>query len=385
MTLSDYLGHCAACYSRHYVRRRETIFVRHGRLHYFVREVLKRLRVPGAHASKAADVFVAADLAGIEGEGVGRLPFVARRITAKLIKPDANIKVAGVEEAVATIDGDNGLGHAIGVQAMELAVKTAKRYGVSAVAVRRSNDFGAAGYYARLALEEQLIGVAMSNAMPAMLPTYGAETALGTNPLAIAIPTEEGTPPFVLDMATTATSRPTLEEAIRLKETISPDVALDASGKPTTDPKTALEAMRLLPLGSNPESGSHKGYGLALAVDILSGVLSGGSFGKELAGAEGTHPSVAGIGHFFMAFRIRSFGPWVRFRNRIKEMMDSLVKTPASGAPRVYYPGEAEFAIEQDRRANGIPLEPRVADELEGLARERDIYDAWEHLVEGKK
>ena len=374
-----------ACYSQDYMKNRETIFVHHGRLHYFVREVLKRLRVSGAHASKAADVFVTADLSGIEGEGVGRLPMFARKISAKLIKPDSHIKVTNIEEAVATIDGDNGLGHAIGVHAMELAVKIAKRYGVSAVAVRHSNDFGLAGYYARLALDEHLIGIAMSNAPPAMVLDYGATPSLGTNPISIAIPTEEGTPPFVLDMATTATSRATLEEAVRMKQTIPPDVALDVHGKPTTNPKTALEAMRLLPLGSTPKSGSYKGFGLALAIDILSGVLSGGSFAKELDDSKVTLPSVAGIGHFFMAFRIRSFGPWIQFRNRIKKLMDDLVKTSASGTPRVYYPGEVEFAIQQDRRANGIPLDPQVVEELAGLARELDMYDAWKHLIDGKK
>jgi LDH2 family malate/lactate/ureidoglycolate dehydrogenase len=268
---------------------------------------------------------------------------------------------------------------------MELALELAKKFGVSAVAARNSNDFGMAGYYARLALEEQMVGIVMSNATPAMLPTYGKTPMLGANPLAIAIPAAEDAAPFVLDFATTATSRPKLEDALRRGERIPLGVALDGSGEPTDDPKTALEAMQLLPLGGAVETGSHKGFGLALAIDILCGVVSGGQFGRHLAGAEGTHQDVAGIGHFCIALRLRAFGPWIKFRNRIKDMMRQLTGSPAKGAPRVYYPGEAEFEIEHERRASGIPIAPDVAAELEGLARQLDMHDAWEHLIEGRK
>lgn len=363
----------------------ETLYLRHGRLHYFVREVLKRLRVPATHASKIGDALIAADLAGVEGEGVSRLPFFATRIRASLVNPNPTIRVAHQEEATATIDGDNGMGHVVAIRSMELALDLAKRFGVSAVAVRNSNDFGMAGYYARLALAEQMLGIAVSNSAPAMVPTYGTSSMLGSNPLAIAIPTAEGEAPFVLDIATTGTSRSALEDAVQRGETIAPGVALDASGKVTEDPRAALEAMRLLPLGGVPETGSHKGFGLALAIDVLCGVVSGGVFGRHLAGAEGKHQDIAGIGHFFVAMRLRAFGPWVKFRNRIKDMVRELTKAPAQGAPRIYYPGEAEFEIEQERRATGIPIVPAVASELAGLARQLDLHDTWEHVVEGRK
>lgn len=365
---------------------RETLFVRHGRLHYFAREVLKRLRLPGPHASKVGDALVAADLAGVEGEGIRRLPFFASRIGAGLVNPQPKIhQIVEEDRAVALVEGDNGMGHIVAARSMELAISLASKYGVSAVAARQSNDFGMAGYYARMALSEQMIGAALSNAAPAMIPTYGVKPMLGSNPLAIAIPGAEDDAPFVLDMATTATSRAELEDALRRGEKLAPGLALDAKGEPTTDPKLALAAMALLPLGSRAETGSHKGYGLALAADILAGVLSGGSFGRELAGAEGTHPDVAGIGHFFVAIRLRAFSPWVNFRNRFKDMMRQLTSAPAQDAPRIYYPGEAEFAIEQERRANGIPLDPDVASELEGLSRRLDVHDLWAHLLEGKK
>lgn len=363
----------------------EILFVRHGRLHYFAREILKRLRLPAPHASKVGDALVAADLAGVEGEGIRRLPYFAPRISAGLINPTPNIQTVSQDQATAVLDGDNGMGHVVASRAMELAVLLAKKYGVASVAARQSNDFGMAGYYARMALPEQMIGIVLSNASPAMLPTYGTRPMLGSNPIAIAIPGAEDEAPFVLDMATTATSRPELEDAVRRGETIPLGLALDESGAPTDDPETALEAMKLLPLGGRPETGSHKGYGLALAADILSGVLPGGAFGRHLGGTEGTHQDVAGLGHFFIVIRLRAFSPWVKFRNRIKDMMRQLTGTPATDAPRVYYPGEAEFALDQERRAMGIPLDRDVASELEGLSRRLDIRDAWEHLIEGKK
>ncbi|HSF16650.1 MAG TPA: Ldh family oxidoreductase [Vicinamibacteria bacterium] len=363
----------------------DRLYVRHGRLHYFVREVLKRLRLPAKDASKVGDALVAADLAGVEGEGVRRLPFFASRISSGLINPVPRIQVVTEEQAAAVVDGDNGMGHLVAQQAMELSLRLANKFGVSGVAARNSNDFGMAGYYARMGLEQQMIGIVVSNSVPVMLPTYGTKPMLGANPIAIAIPSPEDASPFVLDIATTAGSRSSIEEALRRNEPIPIGLAVDSAGEPTTSPEAALEAMKFLPLGSHPETGSHKGFGLALAFDILSGVLSGASFGRQLAGAEAKHPDVAGVGHFFLAIRVRAFAPWVRFRNQMKDMIRQLTRTPPSGAPRVFYPGESEFALEQERRANGIPLDASSASELEGLARRLDLLESWEHLVEGRK
>lgn len=363
----------------------ETLYLRHGRLHYFVREILKRLRLPATDASKIGDVMVTADLAGVEGEGVRRLPFFAQRISAGLVNPRPRIETVSQENATALVDGDNGMGHIVAHASMELALELAGEHGIAAVSARNSNDFGMCGYYARMGLEDHMIGIVMSNAPPAMLPTYGLEPMLGANPLAIAIPTPEDEAPFVLDMATTATSRPALEDAMLRKDRLPEGVAQDPSGRATTDPKLALGAMRLLPLGGQPETGSYKGYGLGLTLDVLSGVLSGSGFGRQLARAEGRSPEVAGIGHFFIAIRLKAFSPWVKFRNRMKDMLRQLTTTPAAGAPRVFYPGESEYALDQERRANGIPIDPGTASELEGLSRRLDLHDAWEHLVEGRK
>lgn len=362
---------------------RETVYIRPGRLHYFVREVLKRFRVPAKDASKVADMLVAADLAGVEGEGAARLPFHVERLSSGLVNPTPNIQTVHQAPAVATMDGDNGLGPVVAMAAMELALTKARREGVAAVAVRQSNDFGMAGFYARMALPRQMIGLAMSNTSPMVIPARGRRSTLGTNPIAVAIPTTEGTSPFVLDMSTSVASKGKIEELAKRHELLPEGWALDSSSQPTRDPEKALQALRFLPLGSRLENGSYKGFGLGLAVDILCGVLSNGSFGLELSGAEGHRPDVAKLGHFFAAIRIRAFGPYVRFRNRIDEMLRKLKSE--SGADRIYYPGEPEHEAEQARRANGIPLAPQLAGELQGIARGLELQDAWEHLLEGRK
>jgi LDH2 family malate/lactate/ureidoglycolate dehydrogenase len=329
-------------------------------------------------------MMVAADLTGVESEGVARLPFHAERLSSGLINPAPKIRIAHQAPSAATMDGDNGLGPVVATASMELAIQKAKRQGAAVVAVCRSNDFGTAGFYARMALPEQMIGIAMSNAPPMVVPPGGSQALLGTNPLAIAVPAAESNPPFVVDISTSVVSKGRIEEAKKNREKIPEGWALDSSGEPTTDPDAALRALRLLPLGSRPETGSHKGFGLGLTVDILCGVLSGGAFGHELAGAEDHKPAGAKLGHFFMALRIRAFGPWVNFRNRIDVMLRKL-SPKSSDAPRIFYPGEPEFDMEQLRRAQGIPLTPDVARTLQRMARGLGLEDAWEHLLESRK
>ena len=234
-----------------------------------------------------------------------------------------------------TLDGDNGPGPVVGIKAMELAIKNAERNGVGAVAVRNSNQLGMLGYYTRMALKEQMIGVAMTNDRPTITPPGGTRPMYGSNPIAIAIPTKEGKGPFVLELTTSAAG--------------------------------------------------HEGYGLGLAVEILSGVLPGGAFGDELSGAEGDHPAVARIGHFFAALRIEAFVPSDHFRDRFDLMLKKLVFSAASEGPRVHYPGESEYEAAEERRATGIPLPAPVARELDGLARRLDLRDAWEQVLASKK
>jgi LDH2 family malate/lactate/ureidoglycolate dehydrogenase len=172
-----------------------------------------------------------------------------------------------------------------------------------------------------------------------------------------------------------------IEVAKRQGKRIPEGWALDHSGRPTRDPALALEAGRLLPLGSLPETSSYKGYGLAVAVDILCGVLSGGSFGLELSGAWGDQAGVAHIGHFHAAIKIEAVKPFDRFLDRIDELLSQLTHSPPAGAPRVRYASEPEDEVERDCRIRGISLHPEVVDQLKALAYGRDLGLAWERLV----
>jgi len=214
----------------------ETLFVHPGKLHYLLREIFKRLRVPPKDASTIAAAVVAADLAGADSQGVARIPFYADRLSAGLVNPTPEIKVVQEAAAAATIDGDNGPGPVVGARAMELAIMKSGRNGVAAVAVRKSNQLGMMGFYARMALPEKMVGVVMTNDVPAMAPPGGSAPFHGVNPAAIAIPGQEDSSPFVVDFTTREVD----------------------SGRQQDE--------------------------MGLAVEILCGILSGGSFGPELAG-----------------------------------------------------------------------------------------------------
>ena len=315
----------------------ETLFVHPGKLHYLVREIFKRLRVPPKDASTIAETVVAADLAGVESQGVARIPFYADRLSARLVNPTPEIKVVQETAAAATIDGDNGPGPVVGAKAMELAVVKASRNGVATVAVRKSNQLGMLGYYARMAFPEKMVGIVMTNDVPAVAPPGGSTPFHGVNPAAIAIPTNEDSSPFVLDFTT-----------------------------------------REVDAGRQQDE-------MALAVEILCGILSGGSFGPELSGAKGDRSEAAHIGHLFAAIQIEAFGPWLRFRNRIGELLKELKASSGSSEARISYPGEPEYEAEEERRANGIPIPAPVASRLEGVARGLGLRDAWEQLLATRK
>ena len=360
----------------------DLLYVRHGRLHYYIRELLKRCRVPATDASKVADTMVFADLSGRTSEGVSRLPDLVSALSGGLILPTAAIEIVQQDQAVSVMDGGNALGAVIGVRAMELAIETAKRLGLGAVGVRHSNDLGIAGYYARMALEEQMIGVVLSNSPPTTVPPEGHAAFVGANPLAIAIPSAETDAPFVVDMATSGVSRHRLTMLADSGESLDPGLAMDPHGETTTDPVRALDGGRYLPLGA--PSLAHKGFALALAIDILCGILPGGSFGRELRQTK-SHQEPADLGHFFLAMRLRSFTPWIRFRNRMQEFVKGFRKPGDASDRPIYYPGESAHAIEQMRRAEGIPLDAATAIRLRSLASGLDLPDAWEHLEQGKK
>jgi L-2-hydroxycarboxylate dehydrogenase (NAD+) len=348
------------------------IRVRHEKLREFVSGIFQALEVPPRDADIAAAVLVAADLRGVDSHGVVRVNprrFYAKDLRDGKINPAPRIEVVQENASSLVIDGNGGLGMVVGHHAMEMAIEKARCSGVAFAAVRNSRHFGMSAYYSMMALPHDAIGLAMTNASRQVVPTFGRESRYGTNPISLAAPADTEQP-FVLDMATTTAAAGKLEIAARHGKSIPVGWALDESGRDTTDPRAAQKARMLLPLGSTREGGSHKGYGLAIMVEILCGVLSGSIAALNEAGS-------VDRGHFFGAFDIASFRPVGEFKAGMDRLLHELRNTPPhQGEEQVYVAGDIELETAKDRAANGIPLHPSIVDDLQALGKEYGVpYD----------
>jgi LDH2 family malate/lactate/ureidoglycolate dehydrogenase len=315
---------------------------------------------------------VTADLRGVDSHGVVRVNphnWYVKALRDRVMNPKPHIRIVEDRPASAVIEGDGGLGMVVGHQAMELAVEKARSSGLGFVSVRNSRHFGMAGYYSMMALPHDMIGISMTNAGRQVVPTFGREAKYGTNPLSIAAPAGEELP-FVLDMATTTAAAGKLEVAARLGASIPIGWALDENAQATTEPRTAQKARRLLPLGSTRESGSHKGYGLAIAIEILCGVLSG-------TVAAMSPPNTGVRGHLFGAISISWFRPVEDFKRDMDLLLRDLKSTArAEGQDRVFVAGEIEYETARERTKNGIPLHSSVLKGLQELSEQLQIpYD----------
>jgi LDH2 family malate/lactate/ureidoglycolate dehydrogenase len=342
------------------------------KLKAFVSEALVRSGVARDHADVVADVLVAADLRGIESHGVARLEsYYVSRIRSGHLNPKPNYEVVRETETTVLLDADNGLGHPAGKLAMQKVIEKAKQHGSAFGGVRNSNHFGIAGYYAMMALEHDMIGMASTNSVKYGAPTFGKDVLLGTNPLAYAIPAGEE-PAFVLDFATTTVPKGKLEVYKRKNKPLLPGWAIDGAGSMTTDPDEALRGA-LLPLGGfGTEGGGHKGYGLGLLVDILCGVLSGGAFGPTLPHV--TDTNMGAISHWFGAFRVDGFRDVPAFKADMdKELRFFKSSQRVPGEDRIYVAGEPEFEKTAYHRQYGVPVHAKVWDGLSKLASELNI------------
>src|SRR5712664_2235983 len=247
-------------------------------LREFSTRVFLHFGVPKTDAAQAADVLASADLRGIDSHGVARLTSYVDLLSEGLINPTPKIKIVRSTPSTASIDGDNGLGLVVGPHANKIAMDMAEKAGSGWVSIGNSNHYGIAGYYVLKALERDLIGMAMTNSTKLVTPLWGAERMLGTNPIAVAFPGKEE-PPIVVDMATCAAAYGKIEMARRRGESIPEGWGIDHQGRGTTNPDDVVAGGALLPLGSDRERGGHKGYALAMMVDILSCVLSGANWG----------------------------------------------------------------------------------------------------------
>jgi len=348
------------------------------KLHEFCARVFLHFGVPKVEAEQAADVLACADLRGIDSHGVARMYSYFGMLSEGHINPKPKIKIVRSTASTATVDGDNGLGLVVGPQANRIAMEMAEKAGSGWVSVCNTNHFGIAGYYVLKALERDLIGWAMTNSTKLVAPLWGAERMLGTNPIAIAFPGKEE-PPIVIDLATSAAAYGKIEIARRKGEPIPAGWAINREGRNTTNPEDLINGGAMLPLGSERERGGHKGYALAMMVDILCGALSGANWGPFAPPfalrQEIPERSVGkGIGHFFGAMRIDGFLDADEF----KRQMDDYVRTfratkPAPGTNGPLIPGDPEREAEQVRRKNGVPLILPVIEDLRDISRKTGI------------
>jgi L-2-hydroxycarboxylate dehydrogenase (NAD+) len=333
--------------------------------------------VPPQDARICADVLLAADLRGIESHGIGRLKYYYDRIRMGVQATQTNIEIVTDSGATALVDGHHGMGHVIAFHSMRMAMAKARQYGVGAVAVRNSTHYGIAGYYPLMAAAEGMMGLTVTNARPAIAPTFGSEPMLGTNPIAFAAPSDMEFP-FCLDAATSISQRGKLEVAARAGKSIPEGWVIDAEGLPATDASQILEDLgaataAFLPLGGAGELyAGYKGYGLATLVEILSASLSGGAFLKDLLGfaPDGSRRPFM-LGHFFLAIDIEHFVPLDISRRVTGEILRSLQASRKSvGHDRIYVAGEKEFEMEKRVRAEGVPVNRSLRRELEIMCDE---------------
>ena len=338
-----------------------------------VTEVFRKMGVPPEDCELGADVLLAADLRGVETHGVSNmLRSYVRGYTSGSINPRPNWRILRESPSTANIDSDGGLGIIVTPKAMEIAIEKASASGMGVVTIRNSGHLGMASYHAMMALEHDMIGVCMTACPPLVVPTFGAEPRLGTNPIALAAPADEE-PPFVFDaaMCTVAANKIKLAQRVGAKLmpgwVTNPDgsPAMEAIDPPETDSMRDSE-MCLLPLGSTRELGSHKGYGLTAVVEILGGIMSGGG----IAGMAGRGM----FGHFVAAYNVEAFMDTAEFKSTMDQWLRYLQSTkPAPGHDRVVYPGLPEFEEQNDRLSRGIPLHKEVIDWFKSICEELQI------------
>ena len=347
-------------------------------LQTFCEQVFIAMGCSEKDATAATSTLLSADLRGVDSHGVARLIGYVRLWETGRINPSPDIKIVHETLSTATVDGDKGLGLVVGPKAMKIAISKASHCGSGWVAVKNSNHYGIAGYHAMLALDHDMIGISMTNASPLVAPTFSTERLLGTNPIAVAIPTLHQ-PPFVADFATTTAANGKLEILQRKHEEAPAGWIQDNTGQFTQDPHALKQGGALLPLGGDREHGSHKGYCLGAIVDIFSAVFSGANYGPWVPPFVSflplpQNPVGEGIGHFFGAFRTDAFRPAEEFKVHMDKWIETFrnAKT-VKGQEKVLIPGDIERESEIQRRSAGISLLDQVVEDLLSISDKFDI------------
>jgi len=321
-------------------------------------DILTHLDVPSEEASIIAEVTLDADLKGFSSHGIGRFPQYIKGLEVGTIKPQTVLDVEKESAATALVNGNHGFGHVVTYRSMEMAIQKAKETGIGMVGIHNSNHFGVAGYYSDMAIMEDLIGIITANTEPAVAPIGGKEPILGTNPLAIGIPS--GSHYVSVDMATSASARGKLLEAKRQGRPIPENVALDAEGKPTTDPAEALKGS-ILPFGA------HKGYALSFMIEIMAGPLVQASYGKGVTGT--ANPEVTCTkGDLITAIDPSKFVELDDFKQDVDDFI-AQIKTD----PNVMIPGDFEVRNVKTHQKEGIPLDDTLVEQLREIANKTNV------------
>lgn len=341
--------------------------VSHSDISAFIARCLSACGMPAADAHQVADLMARADLMGQDGHGVFRLPMYIKRIRAGGMNMDPTFKVLEERAATALIDGDNGIGHLVMQHATKLAMKKARQTGVAWVGARHSNHAGPASLYPMMAAEEDMIGiyiaVASANHMP---PWGGTDMLLGTNPIAIALPSTDF-PPIVLDMATTVAAYGKVKTAALRGDQMPEGWMVDRTGAPLTDPAKASDGF-LLPIGGP------KGYGLSLIFGILAGVLNGAAFGRDVVDFNADAASTTNTGQMILALDIKAFADPAKFKADIDTVWrDMKASALLPGVDEIRLPGERLHNVTKARSERGIPLPDALRKNLDVLAAELGV------------
>ncbi|MBI4329315.1 MAG: Ldh family oxidoreductase [Chloroflexi bacterium] len=357
-----------------HIKEEDAVRVNHENLRKTVANLLVRVNVPEEDAKLGADCLVTADLRGVDSHGVSNmLRYYIDGYMNGSINPRPQWRIVKEAPSAATVDCDRGLGIIIAPKAMDIAIEKAGKTGMAAVTMRNGRHFGMASYHSMRALPHDMIGMALTAVGPSVLPTFGREVRLGTNPVSYAVPAKE-MPPFVLDWATSIVAGNKLGIGRRLGASIPGNWIARKDGSIVTEPGPIPERAMppnaefyILPFGGTREMGSHKGYSLAAMVEILCGVLSGGGFAmiqKERGDAR----------HFVAAYNIASFTPVEEFKKMMDAFLQNLASTPpAVGHDRVIYPGQLEAEESAERSTKGIPLHREVVQWLESISKELSV------------
>ncbi|KAL6162159.1 hypothetical protein ACJQWK_11915 [Exserohilum turcicum] len=336
------------------------MFVAANDAEQFVREVLVANGVSADNADIVAWCLIAADLRGVDTHGMNRIPSYLERVRQGVLDGSARPEIRQMTPVVAQVDGRNGWGFVAADMGMAAAIEAAKVYGIGMTSIKHSNHFGMSAWIVQKALDADMMSLVFTNSSPALPPWGGKSKLLGVSPIACGAPGKDT--PFILDMAPSVAARGKIYKAKRRGEAIPSDWALDKDGQATTDPAAALDGGVMLPMGGP------KGSGLAIMMDVFSGVLSGSAFAGDVTGPyDPSKPS--DVGHFLVAIKPDLFMSLQDFRDRMQYLYGRVVGADkAAGVHRIYFPGELEQLQQKEREATGIPLVQAEIDALNAEA-----------------